>query len=141
MEDELALFVQTAGTTLVALMATDAFQRTKDGVLGMWRRVRPGESEAVGEQMDATRAALLHAQTDGNEDRAQELSNWWQERLSLLFDADPSTAETLRKALAHGASHPISQDAPRIGRIQLRARGQGHARIFQAGRDQHIVDG
>ncbi|MFB7229896.1 hypothetical protein ACFCY9_19425 [Streptomyces fimicarius] len=40
MNAELVALAQSAGTTLVGLMATDAWERTRDGVVALWQRAR-----------------------------------------------------------------------------------------------------
>lgn len=140
MDDELTIFAQTAGTTLVALMATDAFQRAKQAVVELWRRVRPPETAAVGDQMEATRAALMQARTQGDEERERELAAWWQERLATLFAADPCAIGTLHQVLTEVVPDRPDRDRTRIGSVRITAKARDRARDFQAGRDQHIVD-
>ncbi|MFE3719075.1 hypothetical protein [Streptomyces cyaneofuscatus] len=140
MDSEMTIFAQTAGVTLAALMTTDAFQNSKRAVLELWRRVRPMEAAEVDEQMEATRTALMRAQAEGNEDQERELTAWWQERLALLFAADPTTINGLRQALAEASDDEQSRDRTHGGSIQMTANAKGHGRVFQAGRDQHIID-
>ncbi|MGV9424456.1 hypothetical protein ACWDO7_09250 [Streptomyces sp. NPDC003656] len=140
MADELAAFAQTAGTTLVALMATDAFHRAKQAVIELWHRVRPAETAAVSDQLEATRAALMQARAQGDEEREGELAARWQERLALLFAADPRAIGTLQQAFVEVIPDGAAHDQTRIGSIRITAKARDRARIFQAGRDQHIVD-
>jgi hypothetical protein len=140
MDSELTIFAQTAGVTLAALMTTDAFQNSKRAVLELWRRVRPVETAEVDEQLEATRTALMRAQAEGNEEQERELATWWQERLALLFAADPTTIDDLRQALAEASHDEPSRDRTHGGSIRMTANAKGHGRVFQAGRDQHIID-
>ncbi|GAA1199653.1 hypothetical protein GCM10009654_65250 [Streptomyces hebeiensis] len=140
MDDELTIFTQTAGTTLVALMATDAFQRAKQAVVELWHRVRPADTAAVSDQMEATRAALMQARTQGDTEREEELATWWQDRLAVLFAADPCAIDTLHRALTEVVPDVASHEHTRIGSIRITAKARDRARVFQAGRDQHIVD-
>lgn len=50
---------QTAGTTVVALMATDAWQRTRDGVVALWRRARPAQADEIDTALEETREEIL----------------------------------------------------------------------------------
>ncbi|MEU5774904.1 hypothetical protein ABZ819_16635 [Streptomyces venezuelae] len=140
MDAELTTFAQTAGTALVALIATDAYQRAKQAVVELWRRVRPTETTAVSDQMEETRSALMQAQAQGDEERERELAAWWQERLTMLFAADPSAIGTLHQALANVVADEPDHDRTRIDSIRITAKARDSARVFQAGRDQHIVD-
>jgi hypothetical protein len=140
MDDELTIFAQTAGTTLVALMATDAYQRYKQVVVELWRRVRPAETTEVSDQVEETHAALMQARTQGDEERERELAAWWQERLAILFAVDPCAIGTLHQALTESAPNGADHDRNRIGSIRITAKARDDARVFQAGRDQHIVD-
>ncbi|MEU7663755.1 hypothetical protein [Streptomyces lincolnensis] len=47
MDPQLVQFAQTAGTTVVALMATEAWSATHDRVVALWRRFRPAGVENV----------------------------------------------------------------------------------------------
>ncbi|WP_327675156.1 hypothetical protein [Kitasatospora sp. NBC_00458] len=136
MTEDPTLFAQTAGTTLVALLTTGAFQHAKQAVLDLWHRMSPDEAAAVDHQLEATRTALMRAEEEGDEDRERELAGWWQERLTLLFATDPSTIGTLHRALTQAAPE---SSRTRTGGIRLTARANGNAHVFQAGRDQHII--
>ena len=55
MDAEVALLAQSAGTTLVALMATDAWHRARDGITQLWRRTQPERAETVAAELEAGR--------------------------------------------------------------------------------------
>ena len=60
------VLAQAAGTTVVALMATDAWQRTRDGVVALWRRVRPAQADEVGTALEETREEILVIRREGD---------------------------------------------------------------------------
>lgn len=135
MEPEIAALATTAGTTVVTLMATDAWERTREGVASLWRRLNPGRAEAVEAELDATREDLLAAQQSGDEDTVRELQSEWQGRMRRFLAARPDVAEDLRHLL--GELDP-GRDAAQA--VTQHATASGHARIYQAGRDQRIEE-
>ncbi|MEV7277253.1 hypothetical protein [Streptomyces sp. NPDC093111] len=140
MEDELTAFSLTAGARLVAVMTTDAHPRALQAVLEQWRRIRPAEADILLEQLEDSRAALMDARARGIVRREGELGAWWQERLTWLFSTDPRAVGALHLALTRKTTEATSQVDVRAGSIRMAGRARGHARVFQAGRDQHIIE-
>lgn len=134
MDPEIAALAGTAGTTLVTLMAGDAWQRTRQAVVALWRRVLPERADSVDAELEATRSDVLAARAAGDAQSEEELSVEWQGRLRRLLAGQPDVAEDLRRLLDE-----ISREGPvPAPQIRLRATASGHARVYQAGRDQHI---
>ncbi|GAA1217723.1 hypothetical protein GCM10009665_04520 [Kitasatospora nipponensis] len=133
MDPEMAALASTAGTTLVTLLATDAWQRTRDGFASLWRRVQPERAEAVVAELDATRSDLLAAEAGGDADSRAELSAEWQGRVRRLLVAHPEEREALRTLIDELAPHP-----PVVPSVTQHATASGHARVYQAGRDQNF---
>lgn len=125
----------TAGTTVVTLMATDAWERTRDGIAALWRRVHPERADTVAAELEATREDLASAQAGGDEDAVQELQAEWRARIRRLLREQPEAAEELRRLL-----DDLAPDAApaRTVTVTQHATASGHARIYQAGRDQHL---
>jgi hypothetical protein len=80
-------------------MATDAWQRTREGVASLWRRVHPERAEAVAAELDATHEDLVAARTTGDPDTESELEAEWQGRIRRLLTARPEVAEDLQSLL------------------------------------------
>ncbi|MFE5679200.1 hypothetical protein ACFQ7B_12325 [Streptomyces erythrochromogenes] len=133
MDPEMAVLASTAGTTLVALLTTEAWQRARDGVALLWRRADPERADAISAELDVTRSDLLAAQAGGDLESPSELSVEWQGRLRRLLAAHPEETEALRTLLTELAPH-----APAETSVTQRATASGHARIYQAGRDQNF---
>ncbi|SMF86307.1 hypothetical protein [Streptomyces sp. Amel2xC10] len=131
---------QTAGTTVVALMATDAWQRTRDGVVALWRRVRPAQADEVGTALEETREEILLVLREGDSAGAEDLEWDWRRRLRRLLAADPSAAQELEEVLAEARASLPEAEQPPVPSVQLTAHASGSARIYQAGRDQHITE-
>ncbi|MEF9903132.1 hypothetical protein [Streptomyces sp. P9-A2] len=73
MDPYLLTLAGTAGTALVGLLVGEGWQRTRDGVVAVWRRFRPGAAEEVGREPEASRAAVLDACEGGGTDPAGRL--------------------------------------------------------------------
>ncbi|MFF1844511.1 hypothetical protein OG763_10005 [Streptomyces sp. NBC_01230] len=135
MEPEIAALASSAGTTVVTLMATDAWQRLREGIASLWRREQAERAEAVAAELDATREDLLVAIAAGDQDVEGELQAEWQGRIRRFLTARPEVAEDLRRLLNEFG--PGSETAPAGTQ---HATASGRARIYQAGRDQHISE-
>ncbi|NNN31009.1 hypothetical protein HLK59_11625 [Streptomyces sp. S3(2020)] len=131
---------QTAAITVVGLMATDAWQRTRDGVVALWRRVRPVQADEIGTALEETREEILAAQQEGDTEGTQDLERDWRRRLRRLLAADPSIAQDLEDVLAEARASLPEGERPPVPAVQMHAHASGHARIYQAGRDQHIIE-
>ncbi|MFD7062882.1 hypothetical protein [Streptomyces sp. NPDC059906] len=134
------LLAQTAGITVVGLMATDAWQRTRDGVVALWRRARPVQADEIGTALEETREEILAARHEGDSEGAEDLERDWRRRLRRLLAADPSIAQDLEEVLAEARASLPEDERPAIPAVQMHAHASGNARVYQAGRDQHIVE-
>ncbi|WP_055712236.1 hypothetical protein [Streptomyces torulosus] len=138
MGPEIADLARTAGTTMVALMATQTWESAREGVVALWRRFQPDRAEAVGGELEATREDLLLAQRSGDTETEAELTAEWQARVRRLLVARPDVADELRRILAE-LSPALPEERPTTA-IRLRAEASGNGRVYQAGRDQHITE-
>lgn len=118
----------------MALMASDAWQVTREGFVQLWQRMQPHRADAVAAQLDAGRAETAAAAEADDQEVLRELRTEWQGRLRRLLVARPEAAAELCRLLdeiAPGA--PLDSSV-----VTQRATASGHSRIYQAGRDQHI---
>lgn len=130
MDPELTTLAQNASLTLVALMATDAWERTRDGVVALWRRAWPERADAVAAELDGAQDDL--AADLVTED---ELAAEWQGRLRRLLIGRPEAAVQLRSLL-----NELAPDAAHVPSVAQRATASGDSRIYQAGRDLRISE-
>ncbi|MFF5568180.1 hypothetical protein ACFY7Z_25170 [Streptomyces sp. NPDC012623] len=136
MDSEIISLAQGGGATLVALMVTDAWQAAREGFVQLWRRTQPQRAEAVAAELDAGRAEVMAAAAVDDQEVLNEVRVEWQGRLRRLLVAQPAAAAELRRLLDEIAPpRPAADPAP----VQ-RATASGHARVYQAGRDQHITE-
>ncbi|MEU0213998.1 hypothetical protein ABZ281_02370 [Streptomyces sp. NPDC006265] len=134
MDAEVALLAQSAGTTLVALMATDAWHRARDGITQLWRRTQPERAETVAAELEAGREDVLAAAAD-DQQTLEELRLQWQGAVRRLLVARPAAVAELRALLDQ-----LDPDGSVARQITQHATASGQARVYQAGRDQHIAE-
>jgi hypothetical protein len=136
MDPQIVDLARTAGTAVVTLLATDAWQATRDGIVGVWRRAHPERADGVGEELDATRDELVAARQTGDGEAEVELAAEWQGRVRRLLAARPEAVDDLRRVLEELGP----AERPATTEIRMTAEASGHGRVYQAGRDQHISE-
>jgi hypothetical protein len=134
MEPELAALAGTVGTTVVTLLATEAWTGFKEGLIAAWSRARPQRAESVRDDLEGDREDLLGAQASGDRETESEIEAEWQGRVRRLLSAHPEVADDLRRLLDEWAPE---RNADRTGIVQ-EATASGHGRVYQAGRDIHL---
>jgi len=139
MDPQIADLARTAGTTMVTLMTTSAWESARDGLVGLWRRFQPARADGIAEEYEAARADLLLAREAGDEDSASELAAEWQGRVRRLLVAQPEVADELRRIL-DDLSPALPESSSAVGEIHMTAEASGSGRVYQAGRDQHITE-
>ncbi|MER7485604.1 hypothetical protein ABTY20_06755 [Streptomyces sp. NPDC126497] len=132
--------VVSAGSALVAAMATDGWERARAALVSLWQRVRPEQAGTVGAELATVRARLLIARNAGDTDTEEALAGTWRLRLQELLSEDPALADELRRLLAEDlapamAAHTRADGASTV----INANASGNSRMFVAGRDQRIT--
>ncbi|WP_316776693.1 hypothetical protein [Streptomyces sasae] len=135
MDPEVTALAQSAGTTLVTLMATDAWQRTREGLTQLWRRMQPERADTVAAELEAGREDALAAVVANDQETLNELRLQWQGLVRRLIVARPAAAGELRALLAE-----LDPDGLAARSVTQHAAASDHARVYQAGRDQHIAE-
>ncbi|MFJ6571934.1 hypothetical protein ACIQNU_31475 [Streptomyces sp. NPDC091292] len=133
MDAEMTLLAGTAGTTIATLLATDAWTGMRNGVVALWRRVRPDHGEHVAAQLDAERQDLLDARAAGDEETEREIAAEWGGRIRRLLVTHPELAAELRSLLAELAPNTFT-----TATVTQRATASGSSRVYQAGRDLNV---
>ncbi|WP_019072502.1 hypothetical protein [Streptomyces hokutonensis] len=135
----------TTATALVGAMATDAWQQVRTAVVAWCRRSRPEAAELVDTAFTQSRERVLTARGARDERGEALVVADWQLRLAALLREDRVLAEGLRRLLDEEiapllaltlADRANTPPAPQ----ELRAEASGHGRVYQAGRDQKIVE-
>ena len=131
----------SAGTQVVALLATDAWEATKAAVGSVWRRVHPERAELVEAELVEARAEVVAARAAGDMQGEQALAGEWQGRLRRLFAADAEVATELLRALDKLAGQLPEAERVKIGKIGMSATATSHGRTYQVGQgSQHITE-
>ncbi|MDH6131296.1 hypothetical protein P3T37_000665 [Kitasatospora sp. MAA4] len=133
--------VLAAGTALVGAMATDSWEGARAALVALWRRVHQDQAGAIEVELAQVRAQVIAARGAGNTEAEQVLAGNWQLRLRELLATDPTLEGDLRRLLDEQLAPALAADGPiESAMITMRAKVSGHGRVYQAGRDQHIID-
>ncbi|MFJ3694615.1 hypothetical protein ACIPW9_10940 [Streptomyces sp. NPDC090052] len=133
MDPEIAALASTAGTTLVTMLTTDAWNSVRDGLVSLWQRAQPDRAPAIAGELDVTRDELLGAQAVGDREAEAEVRAEWQGRIRRLIAAHPELIEELRAMVAE-----LAPDDAAPPTVTQRATASGRARVYQSGRDMRI---
>lgn len=98
MDAQLVALAAGGASALVGAMVTDAWAQAKEHTLGLWRRHRPQQAEAVEGELDAAHAELTSAAAAeaGKLQRAR-LEGRWQGRLERLLEEAAEAAADVRR--------------------------------------------
>ncbi|MGY0060441.1 hypothetical protein ACWY4P_28515 [Streptomyces sp. LZ34] len=144
MEPQIADLARTAGSTVVALMATDAWQRARERIVALWRRAQPDRADGIDGELETTHDDLLaarDAEDDSEGEQTQrELSEEWAGRMRRFLAAHPEVVDELRRILDELSPALPGNDQAMNTTIRMRAEAFGSGRVYQAGRDQHITE-
>lgn len=117
-------------------MATDTWSALREGITRLWSRSRPDRVGVITAELITDREDVLAANARGDQGTLDDVRAQWQARFRRLLTERPEAATELRNLLSEldpaGAAGTTS--------TVLRATASGHARIYQAGRDQHITE-
>lgn len=138
---ELVELAGTAGTTIVTLLATDAWEKTKAAVAGLWGRVHPQRAETVAAELVEARGELLAAQASGDTDTEQALVGEWQSRIRRLLAADPAVAGELRQLLGELAPAQPAGTQVWTGTVTMTTTASGNAQVNQLGQGIQNITG
>ncbi|MCX4673426.1 hypothetical protein OG453_43485 [Streptomyces sp. NBC_01381] len=132
--------VLAAATALVGAMATDAWLHAKTAAVTWWRSVRPEQEAEVHHELEEAHSLLLTTRERGNEDVEQALVGAWCVRLHQLLSDSPEVMTGLRELLDdHLRPAAASHERPETAPVTVQAEARDSARIYVAGRDQHIT--
>lgn len=129
----------TAGTTVVTLLTTDAWERAKTAVSTLWGRACPDRVETVEAELLETRELLLSTgeQADSGTPGFDEGIAEWRGKFRRLLITQPEFAQEVRRIVDEElvpALPASAQAAP----VVFHANPTGNARVYQAGRDQNF---
>ncbi|MFD4231363.1 hypothetical protein [Streptomyces sp. NPDC058545] len=131
--------VLAAGTTLVSAMATDGWQQARDAVAAWWQRIRPARADSIGSELDALRTQIVAARDNVDENTERALAGIWQLRLQQLLQDEPALAAELQQLFDHLAPTLSPDEQAQMKAVVMKAEARDSARVYMAGRDQHIT--
>lgn len=117
-------------------MATDTWQTAREGLTRLWRGIQPHRAEIIASEMEAGRDDVLAARMADDRETLSELRSEWQGRFRRLLAAHPEVAGELRGFLDEFGP-PGGVPLPAVSQ---HGTASGSARVYQAGRDQHITE-
>jgi len=136
----LAALASTAGTTVVTLLATDAWQRAKAGMGALWRRVYPDRAQVIEAELVEAREEVVAARAAGDDAVEQALVGEWQGRLRRLLAAHPDLAVELRRLLDEELAPALPAGGQSwTGDVDMRAEASGHGRVYQVGQGEMTI--
>ncbi|WP_328912135.1 MULTISPECIES: hypothetical protein [unclassified Streptomyces] len=98
MEAELTALAASGATTLVGLMVSDAWARTRQRLERFL--ARGGDGSAAARELQLSQEELVAARAAGDEGAAADIEAEWRTRLRRVLRADPAAAGELRALLA-----------------------------------------
>jgi hypothetical protein len=131
MDGELAALAGSAATTIVTLLATDAWGEVKEKIGGLWRRFRPEFADDAEQELDRVHAEIATA----DETVALAITREWESRLLRLLAADADAAAELSRVLVKLSQSHVAQ---RGGAVRQTAKASGHSTVIQVGGDAAI---
>ncbi|MFF7155356.1 hypothetical protein [Streptomyces sp. NPDC008139] len=108
MEAELARLATSGATTVVALMASDAWNAMRSRIVALVRRGSATQEEAdrAEAEMDSERLEATAVRDSGDPTVVADLEAVWRVRLRQLLREDPSASVALRELIAEGTAAP-----------------------------------
>jgi hypothetical protein len=132
MEAELVALASSGASTLVTLMATDAWEQAKRAITSLFARSRPDAVPIIEGELEESRRELVAAHDRRDEQAEQELVAQWQGRLRRLLATDPDAASVLR-AVVDELEASASRLSLHTKSIKMDAKASGHGRVYQQG--------
>ncbi|WP_433889937.1 hypothetical protein [Streptomyces sp. CA-111067] len=134
MEPELTALAASGATTLVTLMATDAWTQVRDRVARLLRR------PTAADDLETYRGELEAARRDGDTEAAGDVEAQWRRELRRVLAEDPAAAAELRAILAEAEAAQGGAQGEGGGRVTNVVSGGRQGTVIQ-GRDFHIDGG
>lgn len=128
MDGELVALAGSAATTIVTLLATDAWGEVKEMIRGLWQRFRPEQADAAEQELDRAHVEIA----TGDETVTLAIAKEWESRLLRLLAADADAAAELSRILVKLSR---SRSAQRRGAVRQTAKASGHSTVIQVGGD------
>ncbi|MFI0937864.1 hypothetical protein [Streptomyces sp. NPDC021020] len=134
MEAELAGLAASGATTVVGLMASDAWAQVRARLARFLARGgAEGAEEAVSADLERSRGELAEARQARDAGVEDDVRAEWRLRLRRTLQADPAAADELRRMLAELAPEPQSTGATTYYTANTMHGGVYHEAVILAG--------
>ncbi|WNF25530.1 hypothetical protein RI138_01205 [Streptomyces sp. C11-1] len=135
MEAELMTLAASGATTVVGLMATEAWTQVRGRLARFLSRGE--DTDAVDAELEESRAELTAARADADEATAADIEAEWRTRLRRALRANPEAAEELRTLLDELA--PLQPSAPTVSVSNSVSGGTQYAPVVQGQNISHFT--
>jgi hypothetical protein len=133
-EAELAGLAASGATTVVGLMASDAWAQVRARLARFFARGgTEGAEEAAGADLERSRGELAEALRARDADTEDDVRAEWRLRLRRMLQADPAAAAELRRLLAELAAEPPAAGGTTYYTTNATHGGVYHEAVIQAG--------
>lgn len=140
MDEELTALAAAGAAALVAAMATDLWQGTRDATLGLFRRASRRQRATVEAQLD-NNAALVR-QSGAPDEVRRALLGYWSAELDSLVRRDPESRARLARLAGQAPTAPAGDEpaaSPRGGGLRQRNTAARGGTVFAVqGGDQPV---
>ena len=99
LDSERSALAATAATTLVALLATDRWEKIRVGLGALWRTAHPERADTIEAELIEARGELVAAGTVYDQRIKRKLVDEWESRLIDCWTSIPELAVQLRQLL------------------------------------------
>lgn len=131
MDAEIIALINSGATTLLGLMVTDAWSRTKKVTASLLTRGQDNMAN-VESDLEDSRTRLQAAIEAGDSEVEAELTAEWRSRLRRAVENDDTVIESLREFVSQNGNL-VADYADRVSRISLTANARDNSRIYQQG--------
>ncbi|MFF3674652.1 hypothetical protein ACFYYS_11775 [Streptomyces sp. NPDC002120] len=109
MSDPMTVLAMTGATTVVAAMATSAWEGTRERVVALFHRRGDERSTVLQAQLDGD-AELVTGESDDTDGVRNDLVRLWARRIGALLREHPETADELRALIEEVSVPPAAQE-------------------------------
>jgi hypothetical protein len=132
MDDALTALATSGAQTIVNLMATDAWQKTKRLVAQIFSRDKSDGATDTATELEVSRAKIIAAHSSLDNGVQQHELDRWEARLRLRLLEDDEMVASVKELIEIAAGQQFIGSAGPAD-ISMRADAKGNSRIYQQG--------
>ncbi|GAA4603433.1 hypothetical protein BJY16_004613 [Actinoplanes octamycinicus] len=135
MAAEFEMLATSAATTIVGLMATDAWRQARSLLAGVWRRNLPDQAGRLEQDLDGADRIVAVARQGGADAVEDAVRTDWRRRITDFLAENPDARDDLREALRQ-MPEPPRQESNRT--TFMYSRVQDFGRNYQTAGNMEI---